>query len=95
MKINIIKDSSITETEITVKCSAIDESLKKLLDEFELNGTKFTGKIENKTYVLSAEMIYYIESVDEKTFIYSQDKVYECDYKLYQIEKLLPQADFV
>lgn len=95
MKINIIKDSSITETEITVKCSAIDESLKKLLDEFELNGTKFTGKIENKTYVLSAEMIYYIESVDEKSFIYSQDKVYECDYKLYQIEKLLPQADFV
>ena len=95
MKITIIKDSNAPETEITVRCSGVDEKLKRFLDELEMSSTKLTGRIGDKTYVLSANMIYYIESVDEKTFIYSQSKVYENDYKLYQIEKLLPDSDFV
>lgn len=95
MKIKIIKDSTVTETEITVKCAAVDENLKRLLDELEHNNAKLTGRIDDKTFLISAEMIYYIESVDEKTFIYSQNKVYETDYKLYQTEQLLPQSDFV
>ena len=37
MKIKIIKDSTVTETEITVKCAAVDENLKRLLDELEYN----------------------------------------------------------
>ena len=89
MKIKIINDSTVTETEITVKCAAVDENLKRLLDELEHNNAKLTGRIDDKTFLISAEMIYYIESVDEKTFIYSQNKVYETDYKLYQTEQLV------
>lgn len=95
MKITIIKDSNAPETEITVRCSSIDEKLRKLLDELEMSSTKLTGRIGDKTFVLSADMIYYIESVDEKTFIYSKSEVYQAEYKLYQIEKLLPESDFV
>lgn len=95
MKIKIIKDNTVTETLIMVKCAAVDENLKRLLDELEHNNAKLTGRIDDKTFLISAEMIYYIESVDEKTFIYSQNKVYETDYKLYQTEQLLPQSDFV
>ena len=69
--------------------------IKLTLDELEHNNAKLTGRIDDKTFLISAEMIYYIESVDEKTFIYSQNKVYETDYKLYQTEQLLPQSDFV
>lgn len=67
MKIMIIKDSTVTETEITVKCAAVDENLKRLLDELEHNNAMLTGRIDDKTFLISAEMIYYIESVDEKT----------------------------
>ena len=95
MKITNIKDSNAPETEITVRCSGIDEKLRKLLDELEMSSTKLTGRIGDKTFVLSADMIYYIESVDEKTFIYSKSEVYQAEYKLYQIEKLLPESDFV
>ena len=77
MKIMIIKDSTVTETEITVKCAAVDENLKRLLDELEHNNAMLTGRI------------------DDKTFLISQNKVYETDYKLYQTEQLLPQSDFV
>ena len=74
MKIKIIKDSTVTETEITVKCAAVDENLKRLLDELEHNNAKLTGRIDDKTFLISAEMIYYIESVDEKTFILDFNK---------------------
>ena len=95
MKVKIIKDSTVTETEITVRCASVDESLKKLLDEIEFCNSKLTAKHGDKTFFLSAETVYYIESVDEKTFIYSKDKVYDCDSKLYQIEEMLPKSDFV
>ncbi len=95
MKINIIIDSSFEEAEITVKAAAIDENLKMLLDRFQSQNSKLTGRCDDKIFVITNDMIYYIESVDEKTFVYSKNKVYESDYKLYQIENMLPQADFV
>lgn len=59
MKINIIKDSTVTETEITVKCCEVDEKLKKLLKDFELINTKLTGKLGNETFVITAEGYVY------------------------------------
>lgn len=36
MKIKIIKDSTVTETEITVKCAAVDENLKDCLTSLNI-----------------------------------------------------------
>ncbi|MBQ8913286.1 MAG: LytTR family transcriptional regulator DNA-binding domain-containing protein [Lachnospiraceae bacterium] len=52
-----------------------------------------TGSIavtkDEQTYVLNIGNIYYIESVDKKTFIYTKDNCYETKYKLYELENLL------
>ncbi|MBR1815971.1 MAG: LytTR family transcriptional regulator DNA-binding domain-containing protein [Lachnospiraceae bacterium] len=52
-----------------------------------------TGRIavtkDEQTYMLNIGNIYYIESVDKKTFIYTKDNCYETKYKLYELENLL------
>ena len=38
--------------------------------------------------------IFYIESVDKRTFIYTKEKVYRSDKRLYQLENELKEYDF-
>ncbi|MBQ9610888.1 MAG: LytTR family transcriptional regulator DNA-binding domain-containing protein [Lachnospiraceae bacterium] len=52
-----------------------------------------TGSIavtkDDQTYMLNISSIYYIESVDKRTFIYTKDNCYETKYKLYELENIL------
>ena len=39
--------------------------------------------------------VFYIESVDKRTFIYTKEKVYRSEKRLYQLENELKEYDFV
>ncbi len=41
------------------------------------------------TYLCRQSAIYYIESVDKKSFIYTKDRCYETKYRLYELEDML------
>ncbi|MDE6874690.1 MAG: LytTR family transcriptional regulator DNA-binding domain-containing protein [Lachnospiraceae bacterium] len=44
---------------------------------------------------LALEKILYIESVDGKCFVYTQEKIYGSAYKLYELEERLEEYMFV
>lgn len=44
---------------------------------------------EGKTYLCKKDAIYYIESVDKKTFIYTKADCYESKSRLYELEETL------
>ena len=49
------------------------------------------GEENGAHYKVPYSNVFYIEVVDKKSFIYTQDKVYQSAEKLYQLEeKLLP-----
>ena len=39
--------------------------------------------------------LYYIESVDGKTFLYTKEQVYETPYRIYALEELLRPKHFL
>ena len=45
----------------------------------------------DETVMLRTEKIYYVESVDKRTYIYTKDNYYETKYRLYELEQLLNQ----
>lgn len=49
----------------------------------------------NEIYRIKPASIYYIEVVDNKTFLYCKDKVYESRQKLYELEESLANNDFL
>jgi len=50
---------------------------------------------ENKVFLVSTSDVFYIETVDMKTYVYTDDQVYLSKLRLYEIEKMLDNGDFV
>lgn len=98
LKFIIDKSDKYTETEIIIKCSSIDERVKKIIDiieKSESDDTFLTVQAEEITRKIKFKDVFYFESVDERTFVYTQDNVYRCKEKLYELEKILKESPFV
>ena len=46
-------------------------------------------------YEIAVSDIFYIESVDNKTFIYCKNREYETKQKLYELEEILREKHFL
>ena len=51
--------------------------------------------VGNEIHRIQPKEIYYIEVVDNKTFLYCQDTVLETKQKLYELENYLSNSDFL
>lgn len=95
MKIHINEDPSFSETEITINCNKLDMNVEKLISMLRVMDLKLTGKNDNQTYILDASQVLYIDTVDKKTFFYTNTSFYETDLKLYELEDQLYALDFI
>lgn len=55
---------------------------------------KLTGTGYGKTFVVDAADVLYFDSVDKKTFLYTQDDVLETPLRLYELEERLCGGSF-
>lgn len=95
MKLIIEESLEQEEVEITIKCSLLDERLKKLIAQIRAYSFSIKGTSDKETKNIPLENIYYFESVDEITFMYCADTVYKCEKKLYELENILHATSFV
>lgn len=92
-KIEII--GSTEEEMICFRVYALTAEVKQKVRQIrELESTLYAKKNE-ATFKLSYSDIFYIESVDKKTFIYTQEEVYNVAERLYQLEEILPARTFL
>lgn len=94
MKITIEEIRELKETEITIKCTEISNEILQFINEYKVIDTKLWGVIDKQSYLLNPVDIYYIESIDNKVFAYTKNKVYEINQKLYVLENILPNKYF-
>ncbi|WP_210468855.1 LytTR family DNA-binding domain-containing protein [Sporosarcina sp. 6E9] len=81
--------------EVLIKCPQIDDRILRLIEHLKKNEILITGKRNGQAYSLLTKDLYYIESVDNKTFLYQQKEVYESDLKLYEIERIVDGTSFI
>ena len=93
MKITI--DENINnEDEIVIRCSSINQKVLDLITMIEsLNHTILVNK-NDEIIKLDISSILYFESVDKKTFVYTEQDVYEISLRLYEIEDKYNNLDF-
>ena len=89
MKINIEEIKELEETEINIKCSSITKELLNFIGDLVSDNQKIVGNYEGESFLIEQSDIYYIESVDDKVFAYTEDKLYSLNLKLYELEKKL------
>lgn len=88
-KITIKQIDKSREEEIIVNCHEIDDEVVSIVNMLRKSENVLLASKDNKTFRISIKDIFYIESVDNKTFIYLNDAVYESKQKLYELEELL------
>ncbi len=86
MKLTIHQDLAIPETEIVINCAQMDTRLWHLAGLIRQYGFSLTGYQDGKEFQLPLEQVYYIDSVDGKTFLYLEKEVYSCRETLAALE---------
>lgn len=94
MKVVIDQSPNYEDTEIIIKCSEISEEVQKLISILKVSEEKITGVLQGVTHLIEPREIFYFESVDKKTFIYTESQVLETHLRLYEIEEKLVKQDF-
>ena len=95
MKIEIDINEKYSDTEVTIRSGKLTGDVEKLIALMRMVNKQIAVKQEEETYLLDTEKIMYFESVDRKTFVYTEKEVYETDLKLYELEQDLFENDFL
>ena len=98
MIVNMIENSNIKETKVTIECSKVDSQILKIIELIKKSDNtdkKIIGILNGETYCIDKDNVLYFEAVDRKTFFYTEDGVYETVLKLYEIEEKYEDTDYI
>ena len=89
MKISINIDPGLDDTEIIVNCAAVTAETESIIAALRMADDQLTVIRDGETHILDISKIAYIETVDRKTFVYTQRDCYESKLKLYEMDDRL------
>lgn len=89
-----IEHVSQGEEEVILKYCSITPEIERILKILNGEQEKLTGWKEKTLVVLELNKILYIESVDGKTFAYTEEDVFRVDETLNKLEHILSGVNF-
>lgn len=89
-----INHISSGEEELILNYIEETEEVARVLAFMHREGRKLLGYKDKEQVVISPEDILYIETVDSRTFLYTEREVYKVNYTLLQLEELLGEKKF-
>lgn len=94
LKITIDIDDNVKETEINIKCNKLTSEVESLIATLRIINQQMLVIKDNENYLLDVNKISYIEALERKTFVYTEDEMYESKLKLYEMEEKLCEYGF-
>ena len=95
MKITIDERPEASGIEVAIVCRKTDQQVLDIVARLRMFDRKVTGSADGGTHVVNAEDILYVESVDKRTFFYTDSAVFETPLRLYEMEERLEGCDFL
>ena len=80
--------------EIIICCHEISDEVMSLANSIKGQKSFLLASKDGEMFKLDTKEIFYIESVDNKTFIYCKNNIYETKQKLYELEEILKGTKF-
>ncbi len=93
MKVKLENVLTEEEESALIRVREVTDNIKSAVDMLENNCRSLSAVKDNETYMVRTDKIYYVESVDKRSYIYTKENCYETKYRLYELEELL-NADF-
>lgn len=95
MKISINIDPEFTDTEIIINCGSITAETESIIAAIRMADNQITVIKNDEIHILDISEIAYIETVDRKTFVYTENDCYESKLKLYEMDHQLCGNNFL
>ena len=80
---------------VLICCRAVTEEVREIAAFVRSRQGSLSGTRDAKQYEIPVSELFYIESVDGKTFLYTREQVYETPYRIYELEELLRPKHFL
>lgn len=94
MKIVIEEPEDFEEEQVIIKCRKMTPELLQIISLLKMQ-EGLIGYDGNEIHRIQPAAVYYIEVVDNKTFLYCRESVFEVKQKLYEIEEVLVNSDLL
>lgn len=94
MKVTIEEIGKAEEEEIILRCHEISSEVLEMIQKIRTAQNGLVGYAGDEIHRLSMEEVYYFEVVDNKSFLYCKEQVYESKWKLYEFEEFCHGSSF-
>ena len=95
MDVRIEQIGKEEEELVVIRCRAVTEEVREIAAFVKSRQGSLSGTAEGGQYEIAVSDICYIESVDGKTFLYTNERVYESPFRLYELEERLQSKHFL
>ena len=95
MKIIIQTDDSVQETTLSITCREVTPELERLIEALRLSDKKLSVRVNGEIRLIDLKSILYAETVERNSFIYTEDGVFESQLRLYELEAMLAEHNFI
>lgn len=86
----------ISEPELLeIKCHRIDDEVQEIISFLKSRQGVINGRKNGNLTEIPVLDVCYIESVDNRTYIYTVDECYEVGMRIYELEEMLSKGTFV
>lgn len=86
----------MTEHEIVeIRCHKVDDSIEEIVEFVKSRQGQLSGSMDGGMYEIPIMDVLYIESVDNRTFLYTQSHTYESKQRIYELEEVLKPRHFI
>ena len=87
----ILKENPNVELTVTIEYPKQSSQLNRIIQKLKSEEKALVGSENGRDYKVFMPDIFYIESVDKCTFIYTRDMVFRSEKRLYQLENELKE----
>ena len=84
-----------TDEQVIIQCYETTETVKQIKEHVESMDSFIIGLEDQKSVRIPLHDIYYVESVNNKTFAYLNKRVITLETKLYQFEEMAQEKGFI
>jgi len=95
MKLIMIKSPGLAEVELEIYYDEMDDDVRNLVRYIERYDSYIDGADGERQFKVRINDIYYVETVDNKTFLNTKNDVFKCDMHLYELMEKVKFFDFV
>lgn len=91
----ILKKNPEKELTVTVEYPEQSSEVSRIIQKLKSEEQFLTGSEDGRNYKILVPDIFYVESVDKRTFIYTKKMVFRSKKPLHQLESELNKYDFI